>query len=176
MKKTIAYLLKKDINDIVVDLQRLDAIGIIQYSPRKDNPRLYFLYNHIKSEDLHINQLNYRQRKEQFKLRVAALIGYAKLDTGCRSQYIAMYFGDIEARPCGICDNCLKAKNSTLSVKEFEQIHQKIIALVTQRSMQATDLLQEFTGINKEKAWKVINHLQAENQLLVDQSGIVQMK
>jgi ATP-dependent DNA helicase RecQ len=27
----------------------------------------------------------------------------------CRQEYILKYFGDLHAKPCGKCDNCVKA-------------------------------------------------------------------
>jgi hypothetical protein len=37
-------------------------------------------------------------------------------------------------------------------------------------------LVKQLPGINKEKAWKVINHLQAENKLVVDKNVMVRMR
>jgi len=36
--------------------------------------------------------------------------------------------------------------------------------------------LAQLNGINKEKAWKVINHLQAENKLVVEGNGKVSIR
>jgi len=174
-EKNIAYLLRKEIVQVVAELQQLQRFGIIRYQPQKDSPQLYFIHNHIKSEDLQINQVNYRKRKEQYKKRIDALVEYIKTETQCRSQYIAHYFGDDEAKPCGVCDNCLRQKNLHLSTEEFEKIQDQLIKLVQSKPVHAKDLLQHLPGINKEKAWKVINHLQAENRLVVDGNGMVQL-
>jgi len=175
-EKTIAFLLHKDLNEIINDLKRLHSLGIIQYIPQKDSPQLYFMQNRIKAEDLRIDQVNYKKRKEQYKKRIATLLNYVETGTNCRSKFIANYFGDEEAKLCGICDNCLRQKNINLTNEEFENIHQRIIQTVQLRSVDAKELLIQLNGINKEKAWKVINHLQAENKLVVDKAGIVKLK
>jgi ATP-dependent DNA helicase RecQ len=174
-EKTLSYLLRKGPADVVNDLHRLQSFGILQYNPRKENPRLFFIHNHIKSEDLQINHISYRQRKEQYKQRVDALLAYVKNTEGCRSQYIAAYFGDEDAKRCGVCDNCLRQKNLHLSVEEFEKIHLLIIKAIRSKDIDAKELLQQLPGTNKEKAWKVINYLQAENKLVIDKAGMLKL-
>ena len=83
---------------------------------------------------------------------------------------------DANAKPCGVCDNCLRQKNNNIPQQEFENIYQKIVDVVESNSVEATQLIKKLSGINKEKAWKVINHLQAENKLVVDKNGMVRMK
>jgi ATP-dependent DNA helicase RecQ len=175
-EKTISFLMRKDLNEIISELKKLHAAGIIQYIPQKDSPQLYFIQNRIKAEDLKINQVNYQKRKEQYKRRIASLLEYVKKDSQCRSVYIANYFGDENAKPCGVCDNCLRQKNNNIPQQEFENIYKKIVAVVESNSIEATQLIKKLSGINKEKAWKVINHLQAENKLIVDKNGMVKMK
>ncbi len=175
-EKTISFLLKRHVDDIINDLKKLHGFGIIQYQPQKDSPQLYFIQNRTKAEDVKINQINYQKRKKQYERRIASFIEYVKIDVQCRGQFIANYFGDENAKPCGVCDNCLHQKNINLSKEEFENIHQRIDAAVKSQSIDAIQLLQNLSGINKEKAWKVINHLQSENKLLVDKDGKMKMR
>jgi ATP-dependent DNA helicase RecQ len=70
----------------------------------------------------------------------------------------------------------LRQKNNNIPQQEFERIYQKIVDVVESNSLQAAQLIKKLSGINKEKAWKVINHLQAENKLVVDKNGMVRMK
>ena len=44
------------------------------------------------------------------------------------------------------------------------------------QSMAVKDLLRLLNGIKKEKAWKVIEFLQAENKIEMDASGWVKLK
>ncbi|HLY72089.1 MAG TPA: ATP-dependent DNA helicase RecQ [Puia sp.] len=175
-EKSISYLMRRDLNETVRDLKKLHAAGIIQYFPQKDSPQLYLIQNRIKTEDLLIDQTNYHKRKEQYKRRIASILEYVKKDSSCRSMYIANYFGDENATPCGVCDNCLRQKNNHIPPQEFESIYQKIVGVVESNSVEETQLIKKLSGINREKAWKVINHLRAENKLVVDQNGMVRMK
>jgi ATP-dependent DNA helicase RecQ len=77
---------------------------------------------------------------------------------------------------CGICDNCLRLKAISLSKEEFENIHKTIVTALQQRSLKAKELLSALKGIKKEKAWKVIEFLQAENRIEMGTSGLITLK
>jgi ATP-dependent DNA helicase RecQ len=94
----------------------------------------------------------------------------------CRSRIIGSYFGDHNIRACGICDNCLRQKSTTISKEEFDALHHRILNLVKYESLPAKKLLERLSGIQKEKAWKVIEFLQAENKITVNDKGMVVLR
>ena len=89
---------------------------------------------------------------------------------------IGSYFGDNNVRACGICDNCIRQKATTLSKEEFEALHHRIINIVKYESLHTRDLLQKLSGVKKEKAWKVLEFLQTENSIEMDKTGWVKLK
>ena len=88
---------------------------------------------------------------------------------------IGVYFGDESMNDCGICDNCLRKKNISLTQEEFDDIHNSIVATLQNRSLRAKELLSALGSIKKEKAWKVIEFLQAENKIEMDESGKINL-
>ncbi|HET6254223.1 MAG TPA: ATP-dependent DNA helicase RecQ [Puia sp.] len=88
------------------DLAQLEAFRIIEYDPPKEMPQLYFFRDRVGAEELYIDPVKYRERKEVYTVRVRAMIRYLGFEE-CRSRYLANYFGDKDAGDCGICDNCL---------------------------------------------------------------------
>ena len=76
---------------------------------------------------------------------------------------------------CGICDNCLRLKAIVISKEEFETIHQNIVKTLQQRSLLAKELLGTLHGVKKEKAWKVLEFLQAENKIEMDETGKINL-
>jgi ATP-dependent DNA helicase RecQ len=175
-EKMMAGLMKKEVDDVKKQLADLQRFGIIEYTPQKDTPQLLLLRNRIKAEDITINMVSYNKRKEQFLQRMKQMVSYVKEVVECRSQIIGSYFGDSKIRTCGICDNCLRQKATTLSKEEFETLHHRIINMVKYESLHTKDLLLKLNGIKKEKAWKVIEFLQAENKIEMDASGWVKLK
>lgn len=175
-ERMIAGLLKQDVTEVKKQLLDLQRLGIIDYKPQKDTPQLYLLRHRIKAEDITIDMVAYAKRKEQFQQRMKQMVLYVNEEAQCRSRIIGAYFGDAAIRPCGICDNCLRQKASHLTKEEFEAIHHRIINMVKYESLHTRDLLLKLNGIKKEKAWKVIEFLQAENKIEMDAAGWVKLK
>jgi len=175
-EKIMAGLMKKQEEEIKKQLSQLQQAGIIEYHPQKDTPQLLLLRNRIKAEDISINMVAYNKRKEQFQQRMKQMMDYVKEDGQCRSKVIGSYFGDNKIKPCGICDNCLKQKAAQLTKEEFESLLHRIINMVKYESLHTKDLLLKLNGIKKEKAWKVIEFLQAENKIEMDANGWVKLK
>jgi ATP-dependent DNA helicase RecQ len=107
-EKNLAYLLRKDQKEIVDQLLQLQAFHIIEYSPQKDEPQLFFFHNRARAEELYIDPVRYALRKEHYAARIRKMIQYMDMTEGCRSRFLASYFGDKEAVDCGICDHCLQ--------------------------------------------------------------------
>lgn len=175
-EKMIAGLMKAEVDDVKKQLIQLQQAGIIEYQPQKDTPQLFLLRNRIKAEDISINMVVYNKRKEQFQKRIKQMLDYVKDEVACRSRIIGSYFGDLAIKPCGICDNCLKQKATSLTKEEFEALHHRIINMIKYESLHTKDLLLKLNGIKKEKAWKVIEFLQAENKIEMDAAGRVKLK
>jgi ATP-dependent DNA helicase RecQ len=175
-EKMIAGLLRKEADDITQQLMTLDKAGIIEYVPQKNSPQLLLLRSRIKVEDLTINIPAYNQRKQELKHRVGKMIRYVEESVACRSSIISTYFGDNEAKPCGVCDNCLRQKGITLNKEEFETIHHRIVNIVKYEALPVRELLLKLNGVKKEKAWKVIEFLQAEHKIEMNKAGLIRLK
>jgi ATP-dependent DNA helicase RecQ len=171
----LVRLLKKDAEAIKNDLVQLHQHGIINYIPQKDTPQLFFLTNRIKTEELTIDMTAYNKRKERFQQRAVTMIHFTKETLACRSQLIGHYFGDTEIKKCRVCDNCLRIKRVHLTKDEFAKIAGAVETILQQQPLPAKELMLHLHGIQKEKARKVIEHLQAENKILIDKTGWIRM-
>jgi ATP-dependent DNA helicase RecQ len=171
-EKTLASLLGSTSEEIVKNLHKLHQYQIIDYNPQKETPQVYYNQPRRKSADIHIDEHAYRFRKEQFVKRVKGILDYVQTKT-CRSKAIAEYFGEQDAEPCGICDNCVKKEKEKLSPAEFEAIYQKLRAGAQKQSLTPSALFEQFADIHFEHLRKVIDFIQAENKLVVDDEGIV---
>jgi ATP-dependent DNA helicase RecQ len=107
-EKQLAYLTHQEPAQLAAGLAQLQAFHIVEYTPVRDSPQLYFFRDRPAAEELYIDPIQYRERKEQYATRVRAMLRYLRLEEPCRSSYLAHYFGDKEAGDCGICDNCLR--------------------------------------------------------------------
>jgi ATP-dependent DNA helicase RecQ len=175
-EKMMAGLLKKDVEEVKKQLTQLHHSGIIEYQPQKDSPQLLLLRNRIRAEDITINMVAYNKRKENFQQRVKQMVSFVKETGACRSRIVGSYFGDDNIKACGICDNCLKQKAIRLTKEEFETLHHRIFNIIKDEPLHTKGLLLKLSGVKKEKAWKVIEFLQAENKIEMDAGGWIKLK
>ncbi len=174
-EKMIARFIKKGVPEVIEELQQLHRAGIIDYTPQKDSPQLYFNRKRIRAEDLRLDTENYTKRKAGFENRVARIIGFVKETRQCRSQLIALYFGDEDIPSCGICDNCLHQKRSRVTRNEFEDILQRVISLLADQPLPVSELLAKMPQENKSKAREVIKFLEAEQRILMGDTGLIRL-
>jgi len=175
-ERVIAGLIRTEMAEVKKQLHQLHLAGVIEYHPQKDSPQLLLLRSRVRAEDITINQEAYDKRKEQFRERMKQMQRYVQETAECRGRIIGSYFGDTAVRACGICDNCLRQKAVTLSREEFDTLHHRIINMVKYESLNTRELLLKLSSTKKEKAWKVIEFLQAENKITVDKTGQVKLK
>ena len=109
-ERQLAHLIHKEPAQLAAALTQLHAYRIVEYTPSKESPQLYFFRDRPAAEELYIDPVQYRQRKEQYATRIRSMLRYLRLGEQCRSRYLAHYFGDKDAVDCGICDNCLRNK------------------------------------------------------------------
>ncbi len=161
---------------IIADLFEIKKIGIIDYTPQKENPQIKFLENRVNTSDLIINQKNIQKRKYAFEKRLHAIIEYIRNEHSCRSKMIAAYFNDLNVKRCGICDNCLKEKNITITKEEFEKIKEGIKTSISTRPLNLKQLLPEMHSFKQNKIMKILNFLQEENIVSITEDGFIKMK
>lgn len=162
-EKGVAFLLRMELVELIAALGQLQRFGIISYKPQKDEPQLFFIQNRVRAEELTIDMEQYLKRKQYYESRIASFTDYIHTKR-CRSELTGRYFGDALIKPCGICDNCLRQKRSPVSEIEFTSIERRIMSALEQQAVDSKNLMFILQGIGKEKAWKVIEFLQAEKR------------
>ena len=81
-------------------------------------------------ENVQLPPAIYEERKEQFRQRIHAMIGYATDDHVCRSRQLLRYFGEENDHDCGQCDVCLShRKQGLVSEPRLNEAMKKILAL-----------------------------------------------
>lgn len=166
----LAKFIGAEVETVKKNLQKLHETGIISYSPQKEKPQLTLLQNRMYNDNYQVNTANHLKRKLHFEERVAAMISYVNGSTGCRSRHIAAYFTDNPINPCGICDNCINEKELHIPVVEFDSISTQVLQLA-QIGATTDEIFAKLKGIRKEKTWKVIEFLQAENKIVAGKEG-----
>ncbi|MGC3979118.1 MAG: ATP-dependent DNA helicase RecQ [Paludibacteraceae bacterium] len=125
---------------------------VISYIPRKKTPFLTFTCERENVSRIAISKEAYDDRKKRYESKIESVLRYAKETDICRSQLLLNYFGEKNMKPCGVCDVCLKQKETNVSAEEFEIIHKSVKDLLTEKS----HYLAEITKSVQAKEPKVV--------------------
>lgn len=172
----LAGWLKKQTEEIRSLLNRLHSFGVIQYTPQKDKPQVLFLRQRVPVDHLKIDMRGYEERKKVTLERTKQMIAYIRENHQCRSLIIGRYFGDKAIKPCGICDNCRRKKNDTISREEFDALLHRILNMVKYEALEPAFLFSKMVDVDQEKSWKILEFLQKENKIEFDELGRVRLK
>lgn len=173
-EKLLSRLTQLTAEELSKQLKQLEAFGIVKYQPQKETPQIFFMQGRAPAEHLTFNQKDYLKRKQQYQLRIDAMERYILLTSNCRSQYIGNYFGDLTMRKCGYCDICLRQKNIPLTKEEFTSISDRILLSIN-GSTDIKQVLDQLSGIKKEKIWKVLDYMQDEQLIKVNEEGLIEL-
>lgn len=149
-------------------LKQLQALGIIEYLPKKETPQIHFILNRAPAKYLHIQHEAYLERKKLHLNRVGRILAYAREKNKCRSQFIGDYFGDEGAKICGVCDYCFQQKNKNISQKEFTAI-EIAIQKSKEKTIAVDALIKACENINPKRIWEILNFLQAESKIEISE-------
>ncbi|MCM1352396.1 MAG: RecQ family ATP-dependent DNA helicase, partial [Alistipes senegalensis] len=105
-------------------LKQLWQLRVIRYVPANRSPILCFDRQRTRRADLYIAPETYLRRQELQRGRFERMMDYASNDSRCRSIVLENYFGDQEARPCGVCDLCLARRRDE---KRLLQLAEKLL-------------------------------------------------
>jgi ATP-dependent DNA helicase RecQ len=171
-EKQISRILRTPVDEIKVQLEKLDQFSIIEYLPQKEIPQIFFLLNRAPAAYLHIDQDLYFKRKKQYQFRIDAMISYIQTSDACRSSFISNYFGEKKVSRCGKCDNCLNRKKTSLSSSQFQAILKKI-QLQVSKVITVKELLLQFQTIESDDIWMVLKFMESEQMILISEDGTI---
>lgn len=175
-ESSLAQFLKIPIPLLMQQLQQLHSSQVIQYSPASDKPQVYLLKNRMYTDDFVIDAKAIAKRKGVAAERANSMATYLKLNTQCRSKYIAQYFGDSTVPNCNICDNCINNTSAKLPDAEFNACAKAIINILKNKAETVEQILQLMKPIRQRSVWQVINFLQAEQIIAVDDKNRITLK
>lgn len=114
-------------------LKRLSKMRVIKYIPRVRTPLIIMNYERLLESNFYLSPGRYTERKEMFKQRIEAIIGFARNDTMCRSRQLIEYFGQPAGEDCGICDVCIAAGNRLREGERRKEIAYDILRFLREQ-------------------------------------------
>lgn len=158
----LAKLCKQPKEKIVDQLLQLNAMQIIAYKQSTDKQQIYLLENRMYADSFKIDKDKLHLRKSFYEERVAAMIHYVTTTTVCRNLQIASYFGDDNALPCGVCDNCIANRKEGAKENSYAFITAAIKKALQNRDCTIEELIKALKSSKAELIWSTIKLLETE--------------
>lgn len=160
----IAKFAKTPIEAVKQILPMLHSFGIIDYNKASEMPQIFLIENRMYANAFTTDMQTMHMLKQRAAERLAALKKYVEDTAACRGKMIAAYFGD-ETRPCGICDNCINAKQKPLASEEFDKYYNKLKAILAEGPKTLAEITSKLSSTEKEKFSTLIDFLIKQNRL-----------
>ncbi|HMO62108.1 MAG TPA: ATP-dependent DNA helicase RecQ [Ferruginibacter sp.] len=169
----LARFVQLKTEQVAAMLHQLNKFGIAAYTPQKDKPQVTLLQNRMYMDSFILNLQSHLERKKSFEARLQEMLNYIHHPSQCRSQQIAGYFSDTTIQPCGICDNCINQKPVHISTEEYQKIRDYLMGVAQSGTVTIWQVMNGKSKISREKIWKILDYLQAEEKIVVNSQGII---
>lgn len=155
--------------DVASVLIQLSRRRIINYIPHKVTPVIFYTRDRVPERYLDISREVYEVRKQKFTELIESIIHYATNTTQCRSRMLLSYFGEDNAKDCGVCDVCLARKKNGNIPQGTED---KILTLLSENDSMTIDAITEALKISRDDVVKAVRHLLDNNVILSEAKNL----
>ncbi|MFI0430769.1 ATP-dependent DNA helicase RecQ [Mariniflexile sp. HMF6888] len=116
-------------NVVTQVLQKLESDEVINLHLAKTDAQVTFI--EPREDDKTINRIAsiIEQQNELKQQQVKSMLAYVENDSVCKSIQLLAYFGEKDAKPCGICSVCTSTKK-TVKPQDANFIKKRIIELL----------------------------------------------
>ena len=154
-------------------LDRMNRQELASWQPQKNAPQLTFQLARLSPGNLDLNPGLLRQLRAGELERLDLMEAYLSMEKGCRSVFLAKYFGENEAADCGICDHCLKEKKKE-KPGSFSY-YKPLITAALQQPKSLTQLEREFRPDERQQVRECIQFLLKEEILSAGEGQLLQL-
>ena len=168
---SFAHLAPERVHELLKVLWRMH---VIRYIPAARTPMIYFDSERLPQKDIYIAPETYRYRYDKAVERFNSMLRYTTSTDECRSRIIEEYFGEPNAKDCGICDVCLAKRKKRDSSDAMEGIDTQILSVLLEGEKTVKEIVSEISGRTELIAQR-IDYLLAQKKISVSISGKVKI-
>ncbi|WP_339902249.1 RecQ family ATP-dependent DNA helicase [uncultured Cyclobacterium sp.] len=173
----IAQLLKVSEKEVLQMMKRMDELGLVDYSGRKDQPQITFVTPRLDAGALPLNRKRISERREEAVSKAAEIIEYVKNNKICRTGQIVNYFGEKSDFTCGICDNCIQnKKDNNKALLKKKLIDQILKTLTSGVAFSIEELFTEIGETVDDFSVGLIRELEDEGLIFTEKNGKIKLK
>lgn len=163
------------IDKVYENLKVLSRQKILNYIPKKRTPLIVFMEERLDDKNLRIEPERYLMLRKRYLNRINAMLSYAQSQAKCRSQFLSEYFGETDSFRCGKCDVCTARNELDMSKYEFDNILDKVKALLLKNPLPLETLIDS-TGFNPDRVAKVVRFLQDTGKIAINNQNLLEWK
>jgi ATP-dependent DNA helicase RecQ len=174
-EKQLASFLKTGEKQIASTLDQLSKLSILAYEPATDNPTVTYLTPRQDAANLSIDRKRLEERRKLHIGKMKEMVSYVTQDRTCRMQVMQEYFGELNTKPCGMCDICIdrKKKEDLHALKNYRD---QILYVLKQKKMQVDELETAVDPKDKEVFIEVVREMLDEGVIYYDDFWLIGMK
>ncbi len=165
----IAKQMKCKMDDAEKLLNRLNAMGIIEYAKQKDGPQMFFHHYRVDSKHLIIDTARINRLKKRHEERTTAMVQYLENEQTCRSKIMLAYFDEELKHDCGHCDLCLSKNAKQVDSQSLI----KAISELLNEPKHNTTLISSLPDYNRDKIISAIRSMADEKIILIEANGFI---
>jgi ATP-dependent DNA helicase RecQ len=166
----IATQLKSTISEVRDKLQQLVTLGVVDYEPQTDQPRITFLTPRMREEDLRIPKEVYEIRKQGDEQRWYAMENYLRREL-CRSVQLLRYFGDEFPKPCGRCDVCRNEERMKRTSLSMQQLDEELFRLLLAAPLTVEAAVKALSHYAPQQVVEFIRRKLDAQEVVMDEKG-----
>lgn len=155
---------------VFTQLTYLDKEGVLDYSPKSDQPQLTFLEPRHDANRLPLNEKRLKERKESKLDKLKSVQKYAENEQYCRTLSLLQYFGEHKDEPCGVCDICIERKRLHPDYKDIEK---QIVTQLLKSPMNYRELAKNIRQFSEDKVIETLRAMDESGVIAMDRSGMV---
>jgi len=173
----IAQLLNTTEKEVEGMLKKLDELGLVDFSGKKDKPQITFITPRLDAGALPLNKKRISERRTQAIGKAQKIIEYAKNNKICRTLQIVNYFGEKSDFYCGICDNCIQNKKENNKEIIRKNLIQKILkTLALGEAFSLDELFCEIDETLDDFSVGLIREMEDEGLISSEKNGVIKKK
>lgn len=162
--KKVANKLEIEHEELLRMFDKMDQQKIVSFRGKTNTPQITFLQNRLARQNLKIDEASYEERKLRELNRNESMVGLLNANQ-CRMKYILNYFEEENAKTCGMCDICVKAKSDVADL-------QTNIVRSIENGIGMKSFVDSFEFHERDTVLSILNKMVDENKLSITQQKL----
>lgn len=152
---------------VISTLKKLEESGLISYLQQTDRPQLQYIKPRADNRALFIDHRYIDERKKITEQQVAAVVYYAESSL-CRHTILMQYFGEHDAKKCGVCDVCLEEKRESNNSSLTDTITSGVLEMLSANHLSLDELVSGMKAGTEKERIEIIRYLLDAGKIKTD--------